>query len=244
MFDAYWILNVSSTKFEFSLSDDKSGACIFSSFFSPYKDFTTPAKLEMYSKIVRYSDSKVDEVYGSNSSSQSDYSNLFYVVIQIKITSPNYTESVSSAYLNRSVNVFINPVQIPSSLLKNTKCTLTKCIEPYSILQGEVVSQLTSQNEVTITFITEYLHNIEWVFKINFNDARKYKISIDIARSFSCYGLQIFLNTVILLVNSFMNKGATPYLRMGVFQNRILLENSKLRNQNSKLQKQNFRCDS
>ena len=51
----------------------------------------------------------------------------------------------------------------------------------------------------------------------------------DIARSFSCYEFQFFENTVILLVNSFMNKGVTLYLRIGVFQNRILLENSKLR---------------
>ena len=113
MFDAYWMLNVSSIKFEFSSSDDRSGVCIFDSFFSTYKVFTTPVNLEMYSKIIRYSDSKVDEVYGYNSSSQLDCSSLFYVVDQIKITSLNYTESVSSAYLNRSVYVFLNPVQIP-----------------------------------------------------------------------------------------------------------------------------------
>ena len=205
MFDAYWVLNVSSTKFEFSSSDDKSGACIFGSFFSTYKDFTTPVKLEMYSKIIRYSDSKVDEVYGYNSSSQLDYSALFYVVDQIKITSLNYIESVSSACLNISVNVFLNPVQIPSSLLKNTKCTLTEYIELYSILQGEAASQLTSRNMVTITDIAGYLHNIEWVFQINLNDASKYTISIDISSFYSEFNsrlISIIQNPKIINVNS------------------------------------------
>ena len=74
---------------------------------------------------------------------------------------------------------------------------------------------------------------------------------IVIVRSFSCYGFQNFENTVIPLVISFVYKGVTPDLGMGVFpnrilifQNRILLENSKLRKQNSKYQKQNSRCDS
>ena len=204
MFDAYWVLNVSSIKFEFSSSNDKGGACIFDPFFSTYKYFTTPVKLEMYSKIIRYSDSKVDEVYRYNSSSHSDYSALFYVVDQIKITSLNYTESVSSAYLNRSVNVFLNPVQIPSSLLKNTKYTLTEYIEPYSILQGEVASQLTSRNIVTITDIAEYLHNIEWLFEEK-NDACEYTISINISSFHSEFNsrlISIIQNPNTINVNS------------------------------------------
>ena len=44
-----------------------------------------------------------------------------------------------------------------------------------------------------------------------------------IASSFSCYGFQNFENTIILLVISFVDKGVTLYLRMGVFPNRILI---------------------
>ena len=98
----------------------------------------------------------------------------------------------------------------------------------------------------------KYLKNMQKfiLLKELFNGIKILIIKI-IARSFSCYGFQNFENTVILLVISFVNKGVTLDLGMGVFpnriiifQNRILLENSKLRKQNSKFQKQNSRRDS
>ena len=82
---------------------------------------------------------------------------------------------------------------------------MTECIEPYSILQDEVASHLTSQNVITITDIAEYLHNIEWVFEINFNKANKYTIFIDISsfhNEFNSRLISIILNQKTINVNS------------------------------------------